>query len=165
MAIVEPNDIVSFAHHETHLLNEARYGEWLALLSDDFDYRMPQPQVRDDPRIRPYSDRSLLAWESVHSLRLRFERIQSDYAWADRPPSFHRRHLTAVRVSPGAADQEWTVQADELVARSRVPEGSHVVSALREDVVRAEDGQLRLARRTVYVDLNRPELAQISLLF
>jgi 3-phenylpropionate/cinnamic acid dioxygenase small subunit len=165
VAIVEPNDIVSFAHFETHLLNEARYEEWLALLSDDFDYRMPQPQVRDDPRIRPYSDSALLAWESVHSLRLRFERIQSDYAWADRPPSFHRRHLTAVRVAPGPVEQEWTVEADELVARSRVPEGSHVVSARRDDVVRVEHGQLRLARRTVYVDLNRPELAQISLLF
>jgi 3-phenylpropionate/cinnamic acid dioxygenase small subunit len=161
----EPDDIVSFARHETQLLNEARYEEWLALLSDDFDYRMPQPQVRDDPRVRPYSDRSLLAWESVHSLRLRFERIQSDYAWADRPPSFHRRHLTAVRVAPGHSEFEWTVRADELVARSRVPEGSHVVSALREDVVRVEDGRPRLARRTVYVDLNRPELAQISLLF
>lgn len=165
MAVIQTDDVLSFVQHETHLLNEARYEEWLGLLSDDFDYRMPQPQVRDDPRVRPYSDRSLLAWESVHSLRLRFERIQSDYAWADRPPSFHRRHLTAVRIAPGSAEHEWSVHADELVARSRVPEGSHVVSALREDVIRLREGQLRLARRTVYVDLNRPELAQISLLF
>ena len=71
MADIEPKDIVGFARHETHLLNEARYEEWLALLSDDFDYRMPQPQVRDDPRIRPFSTTALLAWESVHSLRLR----------------------------------------------------------------------------------------------
>jgi 3-phenylpropionate/cinnamic acid dioxygenase small subunit len=165
VTVIETDDVMSFVQHETHLLNEARYEEWLGLLSDDFDYRMPQPQVRDDPRVRPYSDRSLLAWESVHSLRLRFERIQSDYAWADRPPSFHRRHLTAVRVAPGGAEHEWSVHADELVARSRVPEGTHIVSALREDVVRLQEGQLRLARRTVYVDLNRPELAQISLLF
>lgn len=157
--------VVSFVHDETHLLNEERYEEWLGLLSEDFDYRLPTPQVRDDPRVRPYSDRSLLAWESVHSLRLRFERIQTDYAWADRPPSFHRRHLTAVRVAPGAVEGEWTVSADEIVARSRVPEGTHMVSALREDLVRVEEGRLRLARRTVFVDLNRPALAQIALLF
>lgn len=165
MSTIDRDAIVSFSHHETHLLNEARYEEWLGLLTDDFDYRIPTPQVKDDPRIRPYSDRSLLAWESVHSLRLRFQRVQSDYAWADRPPAFHRRHLTAVRVASGGADDEWTVTADEIVARSRVPEGTHMVSAVREDLVRVEDGAPRLARRTVYVHLNRPELAQIALLF
>jgi 3-phenylpropionate/cinnamic acid dioxygenase small subunit len=160
-----PAEVESFIRHETHLLNEERYEEWLGLLSDDFDYRLPTPQVRDDPRIRPYSDSSVLAWESVHSLRLRFERIQTDYAWADRPPAFHRRHLTAVRVTPGVRPGEWTVQCDEIVARSRVPEGTHMVSAVREDVVREEGGRLTLARRTVYVHLNRPSLAQIALLF
>ena len=157
--------VEAFIRHETHLLNEERFEEWLALLSHDFDYRLPTPQVRDDPRIRPYSDRSLLAWESVHSLRLRFERIQTDYAWADRPPAFHRRHLTAVRVTPGEVAGEWAVSSDEIVARSRVPEGTNMVSALREDVVRMEEGRLTLARRTVYVHLNRPSLAQIALLF
>jgi 3-phenylpropionate/cinnamic acid dioxygenase small subunit len=163
--LVDDRAVVDFLYHETHLLNEERYAEWLELLSDRFDYRMPNPQLHDDPRIRPYSARSLLAWESVHSLRLRFERIASEYAWADRPPAFHRRHLTAVRVRPGAGEHEWEVSCDELVARSRTPEGSQVVSALREDLVCLEDGQLRLARRTVYLDLDRPDLAQIALLF
>lgn len=165
MAIVDRDAVVSFTYHETHLLNEERYDEWLRLLADDFEYRMPTPQVKDDPRIRPYNDDALLAWESIHSLRLRFQRIESDYAWADRPPAFHRRHLTAVRVTPGDSDSEWKVSADEIVARSRVPEGTHFISALREDSVRVEDGELRLARRTIYVDDNRPNLAQIALIF
>lgn len=157
-------EIVGFVRHETHLLNEERYEEWLALLTEDFDYRLPNPLLRDDPRASRYSERSLLSWESVHSLRLRFERISSDYAWADRPPAFHRRHLTSVRVRPLGAD-EWEVSADELVARSRAPEGPMMVSALRTDVLRRGGDQLKLARRTVHVDADRPDLAQIALLF
>lgn len=80
--------VVAFIRHETHLLNSERYDEWLGLLTDDFEYRMPMPVLRDDPTQPRYSDVSLLAWESVRSLTLRFERILTDFAWATgRRPS------------------------------------------------------------------------------
>jgi 3-phenylpropionate/cinnamic acid dioxygenase small subunit len=163
--VIDERTVTDFVRHETHLLNEEKYAEWLELLSGTFDYRLPNPELHDDPRIHPYSKKSLLAWESVHSLRLRFDRISSEYAWADRPRALHRRHLTAIRVRPGDQPDEWHVSCDELVARSRTPEGPQIVSALREDVVRLEDGWLRLAKRTVYIDVDRPDLAQITVLF
>ncbi|MBB3045362.1 aromatic-ring-hydroxylating dioxygenase subunit beta [Nocardioides soli] len=157
--------VVAFIRHETHLLNSERYDEWLGLLTDDFEYRMPMPVLRDDPTQPRYSDVSLLAWESVRSLTLRFERILTDFAWADRPPAFHRRHLTAVRVAPTEDPQRVAVSSDEIVFRSRVPEGSTMTSALREDVVDLSGSAPRLARRTVLLDQDRPDLAQIALLY
>lgn len=162
---VDRRSVEDFIRHETHLQNQERHLEWMDLLAEDFEYRMPGPQLRDDPRAAAYSETSVLAWESIHSLRLRFERIDTDYAWADRPPALHCRHLTAVRVEPGARAGEWAVSCDELVARSRVPDGTHLTSARREDVVREVDGRLLLAHRTVYLHLTRPSLSQIALLF
>ncbi|MDQ6525194.1 aromatic-ring-hydroxylating dioxygenase subunit beta [Nocardioides sp. LHD-245] len=166
MPDLSPEDraVVDFAYRETHLLNADRFAEWITLLTDDFEYRVPHPELRDDPRSSPYSATSLLSWESVHSLRVRFDRLASEFAWADRPPAFHRRHLTAVRVER-RDDASWSVACDELVARSRTPEPPQLVSALREDLVRLVDGELRLARRTVFLDVDRPDLAQIALLF
>lgn len=163
-ATARADEIADFVRHETHLLNADRLGEWIELLDEDFEYRMPNPQLRDDPRAYRYSRTSLLAWESVHSLRLRFDRLASEFAWADRPPAFQRRHLTAIRVE-AQDDGTWRVESDELVARSRTPEPPQLVSALREDIVREVGGQFRLARRTAYLDVDRPDLAQIALLF
>jgi len=154
-----------FLQHETYLLNSERYDEWLALLTPDFEYRMPTPVLRDDPALPRHSELSLLSWESVASLTLRFERILTDFAWADRPPAFHRRHLTAMRVSATDSPGTFAVESDELVYRSRTPEGACITSALRLDLVRVDDDGPRLARRTVLIDVDRPDLAQIALLY
>lgn len=163
---VTEQDIREFLFTETHLLNSHEYSAWFDLLTEDFEYRLPNPQLKDDPRAHHYSERSLLAWESTHSLRLRFDRLASEFAWADRPPAFQRRHLTAVRVRQDPDDgSRWFASCDELVARSRHPEPAQLISALREDVIRHEEGGLHLAARTVFVDVDRPDLAQIALLF
>ncbi|MFE2089165.1 aromatic-ring-hydroxylating dioxygenase subunit beta [Streptomyces sp. NPDC059460] len=167
MTELDENRATRFLQHEAAALNDERYEDWLAMITEDFDYRMPTPVLRDDPTQPRHSDRSLLAWESIHSLRLRFQRIQTDFAWADRPPGFHRRHVTAVRLGERSetGPGDWIVHSDVLVFRSRAPEGTTITSATRRDVLRLEGDGLKLARRTTYVDLDRVDLAQIALLF
>ena len=165
MGVIERGAVEEFIRSETDLLNQERYEEWLDLLTDDFDYRMPTPVLRDDPAQERYSSKSLLAWESTHSLKLRFQRIFTDFAWADRPPAFHRRHLTAIRVAATDSETEWEVSCDEPVFRSRAPEGTHIVSALRKYKVRVTGESLKLAQRNVFIDIDRPGLGQIALLF
>lgn len=160
---------VRFMLDEATALNEERYDDWLALLTDDFDYRMPAPCLRDDPTRPRYDQDALLAWESAGSLRLRFQRLSSEFAWADRPPALHRRHVTSVRVVGTTSDevgrQGHVVRSDVLVARSRRPDGTTIVSAGREDVIRVEADRLRLARRRVYLDLDMPSVSHISTIF
>lgn len=164
----EEGAVIRFLLHEATLLNEQRWDDWLALITDDFEYRMPSPCVRDDPTQPQYDEEALLSWESAASLRLRFERIASDFAWADRPPPKERRHVTSARVVAEEEDvrgRELVVASDVLVARSRRPDGVHLVSAGRRDRVRFVDGSWRLAARRVYIDLERPSVAQISMLY
>jgi 3-phenylpropionate/cinnamic acid dioxygenase small subunit len=161
--------VVRFLVDEAAALNDERYDDWLGLLTDDFDYRMPAPCLHDDPASPRYDEDALLAWESASSLRLRFRRISSEFAWADRPPAMHRRHLTAVRLSGTTTDaegrREHVVRSDVLVARSRRPDGTYLVSAGRDDVLREDGGGLRLARRRVYLDVEMPNVSQISIIF
>lgn len=161
---------VRFLLDEATALNEERYDDWLSLVTEDFDYRMPAPCLRDDPTRSRYDEEALLAWESASSLRLRFRRLSSEFAWADRPPALHRRHVTSVRVLGTISDEDpdgraRVVRSDVLVARSRRPDGTTIVSAGREDVIRVEEDGLRLARRRVYLDLDMPTVSQISILF
>lgn len=160
--------VTRFLLHEAALLNEQRWDEWLELVTEDFEYRMPSPCVRDDPTQPQYDEDALLSWESTASLRLRFERISSDFAWADRPPPKERRHVTSARIlaeEDGLRGRELVVASDVLVARSRRPDGAHLVSAGRRDRIRVVDGSLRLAARRVYIDLERPSVTQISMLY
>lgn len=159
---------VRFLLEEATALNEERYDDWLDLITDDFDYRMPAPCLRDDPTSPRYDEDALLAWESANSLRLRFRRISSEFAWADRPPAKHRRHVTSVRLVGPPDDARaggQLVRSDVLVARSRRPDGTYIVSAGRDDLVREEAGRLRLARRRVYLDVEIPNVSQISIIF
>jgi 3-phenylpropionate/cinnamic acid dioxygenase small subunit len=160
--------VVRFLLHEASLLNDRRYDEWLDLITDDFEYRMPSPCVQDDPTQPQYDEQALLSWESTASLRLRFERLASDFAWADRPPPKERRHVTSARLvaeTDGPPARELVVASDVLVARSRRPDGTYLTSAGRRDVLRLVDGELRLADRRVYIDLERPSVSQISVLY
>lgn len=167
MNAVDEAAVVRFMHDEAAALNDERYKEWLEFLTDDYDYKMPMPVLKDTPNQPRYSDTALLAWESIHSLRLRIQRLETDFAWADHPAAFVRRHVTSVRVlgEELRLSDDIAVTSNVIAFRARAPEGANVISASRHDVVRLVDGGLRLARRTVFIDTYQPDLAQISLLF
>lgn len=160
-------NLLRFIHEETAALNDERYKDWLSFLTEDYEYTMPMPVLRDNPLQPRYSETALLGWESIHSLRLRFERLESDFAWADHPAAFVRRHVTSVRIADRhlARRDEVAVNSDVIAFRARAPEGAQVISAARHDVVRISGEDFRLARRTVFIDTYQPDLAQISLLF
>ena len=93
-------------------------------------------------------------------LQTRVDRLDTEYAWAEDPPSRTRRLVTNIRV---AAD------GDRIAARSNllVYRGRHgdtvdqLIAAERHDtLIRADD--LRLTERIVYLDhtaLRTPNLA------
>lgn len=158
--------VTEFLYEESAALDEERYEDWLAGLTDDFEYFVPQPLVREDPKLPRYSDSTRLAWESRGSLDTRFERLSSEYAWADRPSPFIRHFVSNVRVQEGASPEEWRVQSNLLVVRSRLPEPTTYVSAGRQDVIRGSPREgFMLARRVVFLDVEIPTAAQLAILY
>ena len=138
--------------HEAELLDDRRYRDWLALLTDDVVYRMPvrvtSAHSLDDSTLEDMDHFD----EDRYSLGKRVERFETEHAWTEDPPSRTRHYVTNVRVSHG--------DGDELIAKSYLPlfrsrgdvREPDLVSAERTDVLRQVDGELRLARRDVLVD-------------
>jgi phthalate 3,4-dioxygenase subunit beta len=136
---------------EAEMLDNRRYRDWLALLTDDVVYRIPvrvtSAHSLDDSVLADMDHMD----EDRYSLEKRVERFETEHAWTEDPPSRTRHYVTNVRVTE--ADGELLVRSYVLLFRSRgdVREPD-LVSAERTDVMREVDGELRLARRDVLVD-------------
>jgi 3-phenylpropionate/cinnamic acid dioxygenase small subunit len=159
--------LMDFLVAESAALDERRYGDWLELLTDDFTYEMPVPLSREDPSLPQHATGLFLSHESKSFLAMRFSRVDSDYAWAERPAAFLRHFISNLRLlddaEPGAG--RWTVATNVMVVRSRLPEAPALSSAGRRDVIVATEQGLRLAHRVVYLDSELPTDSQTSIIY
>ncbi len=142
-----------FLVDEAYLLDAQRYGEWLDLLTDDIHYLMP---VRVTTALGAGFDTSPgMAHfdENKYSLSRRVARFLTEHAWTEDPPSRMRHYVTNVRAFATPDDDHLVVESAELLFRSRgdVNEAA-LVSCGREDLLRLEADQWKLARRTVLID-------------
>jgi 3-phenylpropionate/cinnamic acid dioxygenase small subunit len=145
--------VVQFLYHEAELLDGGRFSEWLDLLTDDISYRMPVRINREKGDHPDTSDVMEHFSEDRTTLRLRVERLKTDFAWAEDPPSRTRRFVSNVRVAPGAVDGEIEVRSYVLLYRNRGDTPAvELISGERRDVLlRAGDGW-KLRKRTIIVD-------------
>jgi 3-phenylpropionate/cinnamic acid dioxygenase small subunit len=162
-----PTRLMDFLFEESAALDERRYSDWLAVLTEDFVYEVPVPLSREDPSLPQHASGLYLAHESKSFLAMRFGRVDSDYAWAERPAAFVRHFVSNLRVLD-TVDPDlgpWTVATNVLVMRARLPEPPVLSSAGRRDVIVASDEGLRLAHRTVYLDAELPTDSQTSVIY
>lgn len=151
-----------FLVEEAHLLDTQQFEEWLDLLCPDVRYLMPvavtrarraRPQRGTEPRADDGEGMAHLD-EDLFSLRRRVERLATEHAWTEDPPSRLRHFVTNVRTFGGPGPDELSVQSYVLLFRSRGDiRPADLLSAGRHDVLRRDaDGSYRLARRVVHVD-------------
>jgi phthalate 3,4-dioxygenase subunit beta len=146
-----------FLVEEAALLDAADYAGWLDLLCEDIRYLMP---VRvTTARGAGFDSLADMAHfdEDMYALRKRVQRLATDHAWTEDPPSRTRHFVTNVRTfRPEAqltAAGELAVESALLLFRSRgdTREPS-LISAGRTDRLRETPEGLKLARRQITVD-------------
>jgi 3-phenylpropionate/cinnamic acid dioxygenase small subunit len=150
-------EVTRWLAHEAELLDEARWEEWLSLVTTDVEYSMPVRASRYRGAESEFSATAGHFVDNHATLRRRFARLQTEYAWAEDPPTRTRHHVGTVRVDVADWPREVAVRSNLLYFRSRGAENEldAVISAERHDLLRREQGTLRLARRVVYVDQTR----------
>ena len=90
--------------------------------------------------------------EDMYALGKRVQRLATDHAWTEDPPSRTRHFVTNVRTFRAAAG-ELAVQSALLLFRSRGDtREADLLSAGRADLLRETPDGLRLARREITVD-------------
>lgn len=139
---------------EAYLFDEQRYPVWLELLTDDVHYLMPvRVTTAKNAGFDTLAGMSHFD-ENMYSLRKRVDRLQTEHAWTEDPPSRLRHYVTNVRTFATDREDELAVQSAVLVYRSRgdVREAAWLSAGRRDVLRRGQDGLLRLAKRVIDVD-------------
>ncbi len=155
-------EVAEFLYREAELLDERRYDDWLGLLADDIRYWMPMRRnVKFGEEEREFTRVGQdIAWfdEGKDTLVRRVRQIQTGIHWAEEPVSRISHLVTNVQLveaTPSAAEpREVTTRCRFLVYRNRVETETDILVGKREDVLRREGEEWRIARRTILLDQN-----------
>ena len=146
-------EIEQFLYHEAALLDERRFNEWLDLLTEDFIYQMPVRLTREAGQTEELSMDMMHFDDDKHTLTMRVVRLQTDYAWAEDPPSRTRHLVTNVRVRPGEQADEYLVNSNYLIYRNRgLSETADLIAGEKQDVIRKVGDSFKLVKRLIVVD-------------
>ena len=130
-----------FLAEECLALDERRFRDWLDMFDEDGRYEVPVRVTREKDAEWQLSPRSRIFNDDKRTLEIRIRRLETDFAWAEQPPSRTRHHLSNILVDPGDDPGTYLVRSNCLIYRSRGDQAAYdIVSAQRRDVIR-EDGQ------------------------
>lgn len=162
-------EVVDFLHYEAELLDDLNERRWLTeLVSPDIEYQVPVRETVERARGAGFSTTTFHLKENLGSLDSRVTRGETKYAWAEDPPSRVRHFVTNIRVRAheNSGDDLLTAKSNILIYRTRQSQTNpQMLSGERADVLRREEGQLKLLQRVVYLDLSVIGTHNLSLFF
>jgi dibenzofuran dioxygenase beta subunit len=141
--------VETFLYAEARLLEDNRFDDWLACLSDDIHYSMPVRQNMDVAE----SDKDPLGSFALYdddkqSLELRVLRIKTGQAHAEVPLSVTQRFITNVMAKPAS---ENTLQAYSNFTVYQERRGQHGVTfyGRRNDILSQDGNTLKIKGRKI----------------
>jgi 3-phenylpropionate/cinnamic acid dioxygenase small subunit len=139
-----------FVYLEALALDERRFRDWIAMFADDARYEMPLRLNREKLADWELSPTGRIFDDTRETLEVRIRRLETDFAWAEQPPSRTRHYITNVLVQATEEADEYLVLSNCFVYRSRGTNTEpSLFSAQRRDRVRRDgDGWLFVHRWT-----------------
>src|SRR5579862_8334355 len=155
-------EITEFLYAEAELLDERRYDEWLAMLSENIRYWMPMRRnVKYDDTSREFTrEAEDVSWfdEGKDTLTRRVRQIQTGIHWAEEPRSRITHMISNVQLlsaKPDAlAPREVAAKSRFLIYRNRVETETDILVGKREDTLRRNGDGWLIARRKIILDQN-----------
>lgn len=148
------NEIVEFLYEEAALLDDLDTAGWSELLAEDLKYTAPLRLTRTNADREKSIDHSMNHFEDDYlSIMARVGRLQGKSAFAEDPPSRTRRFVTNVRVRKTDNPDEFEVISYILLTRNRYEAANYqLMSAKRNDLIRRDGDDFKLARREIILD-------------
>lgn len=159
-------EIEDFLLDEAELLDDGRFEEWVGLFADDAHYEMPIRVTREKRAGWQLAPTGKIFDDTKATLAIRVQRLGTEYAWAEDPPSRTRHYVTNIRVAPADQPDEYRVRCNLLVYRSRgeLPE-YNVLSADRQDILRRQPDGWKIVKRFVALDQSTVNSHNLSIFF
>lgn len=150
------HEIEQFLYREARCLDEERYSDWLAMLTDDIHYWMPlnENRFRRDRRPEIGEHDVAIYNERRRDLEMRVARFESRLVWIEDPPNRTRHVITNIEANWIEQPTEAEVLSNFTVHRSRREIDSAILAGNRVDRVRTVDGQWKLCRRKIVLAQN-----------
>lgn len=138
---------------EAELLDQAKFDEWLQLLTEDATYHIPATDVPDGS---PRNSLFLVADDRLR-INARVRRLKSEDAHVEYPRSRTNRMISNVRVVEQSEDSI-LVRSNFIVNRMRYGQMDTYVGKYEHRLVE-RDGKLKIAARKCILDLEalRPQ--------
>lgn len=146
-------EITNLYFQEAYFLDNRKYKEWLELLTDDIKYKMPLRETVEGVGVENIAEDSFFFEETKTSLSTRVNRLYTKSAWVENPATRQRHFITNIVIESTEIPDEFKVRSYFLFKRSR---GSTMdieeMFGERDDKVRLENNQWKIASRIVYPD-------------
>lgn len=140
-------------YDEAQLLDDIEFDDWFDLMHSSLRYQMPVRINKEGVERPDYSTEMFTFNDDIELLRLRVDRLKTDYAWAEIPPSRTRRFVSNVRVKDFVEGEKAVVKSYLLIYRSRSTDIQHdLISGERNDEFIFEEGKWKLSKRIFIVD-------------
>ena len=158
--------VEDFLYLEAELLDDRRFNDWMELFADDLHYVMPLRVTREAQAEWELSPTGRIFDDTRETMGIRVARLNTEYAWAEQPPSRTRRYVTNVRVKQAETDGELYVRSNLLAYRSRGELTTYdLFSVVRQDILRPTDDGFLIARRHIALDQSAVSAHNLSIFF
>ncbi|WP_227935253.1 3-phenylpropionate/cinnamic acid dioxygenase subunit beta [Alkalihalobacillus deserti] len=147
------DEITNLLYQEAYYLDNRMYKEWLELLADELDYKMPLRETVEGVNIDNISTDSAFYEETKASLRTRVNRLYTKSAWVENPATRQRHFISNVVIEPGDSVNEYCVRSYFLYKRSRGSTSDiEEMFGQRNDIVKKIGDEWKVASRTIIPD-------------
>lgn len=140
-----------FYAREVLLLQNGRYDEWSTLFAPTARYVLPTRTVGRRLDEMVLSDATAYFDDDHESLQLRVQRMSSERALTEVPPSVTRYFIQVLTVDRDAVGVVHAT-SNEAVFVHRGERPVQIFTGSRYDVLEAEEEDLRIVRRSVALD-------------
>jgi 3-phenylpropionate/cinnamic acid dioxygenase small subunit len=147
-------EVEQFLYHEARLLDERKFDDWLALLTDDIHYWMPIRRTTMARDIKEEFTRpGAMAFfdDDKKYLEIRVKKMSAGNAWSEDPPSRTRHFVTNVHIIDIQGD-DITIEANFHLYRTRLDSEEDSWIGQRKDVLRRINGHFMLACRHIFLE-------------
>lgn len=157
--------VLEFLNAEAELLDRSAFLEWVELFTKDVDYRMPVRTTQFAIDGEGFHDFDFIVddWQTLYT---RAKRIETEFAWAETPPSRTRHFVTNLRLTEtDDGSNELAARVNFLVTRTRQDLDYQMFTGSRHDLIVPDGDGFKIKRRTILIDQTVITSTNLSILF
>lgn len=156
------SEIVNFLYREAMLLDDRHFDEWLELLDDTLVYRMPLRVTLEKEAKSDIVEEMTFLEENKRSLVTRVNRLKTNSAWAESPPSRTRHFVSNIMVNKETEGEVHVASYFQMLRSRGSKTEVEQIFGKREDILQSRDGEWKLVKRTIYPDQSVLGIRNIS---